>query len=152
MKRIRFLILLFAAMFCSNVLYAQTYVINSDSTKVAFTIGKSNEFYLGDARVENVYLGRFEGDEIKIPLFKNAVLSYRNNKLYIDDNITPLLKIVDDKIYLTNDGQTYTYAFKKVNNKVFSSEGKLVWLYSGHVPDKFHALIAFIVVGLAISL
>ena len=148
MKRIRLLILLFAAMFCSNVLYAQTYVTSPDSTIVIMTIGESDNIYAGDYRgTKYKYVGKFEGDEIKIPLLKK-VLSYRNGELYLKDNnnLPPLLKIIDDKTYFTIDGgETYTYALKKVDNKVFSVDGKLVWLYSGLVPDKIHAMIALLI-------
>ena len=159
MKKIRFLFLLFAAMFCSNVLYAQTYLMNSENNVVLFSITESNKIYLGDVRGDNSqYMGEFEKNTFKLPpkFFKNT--SYKNAYLaYLDGN-TGVLVLRDKPGWLNEDivriykGETEIYNSdwklynKKVGNEVFSPEGKLISQYTGPVPDKIHAVISFLTI------
>ena len=155
MKRIRLLILLFAAMFCSNVLYAQTYVKEAESNEVLFTIGESSEIYLGDVRGEkHLLMGKFEGNNIKLPeIFRNSVISYINGTLYFDGKYNdPLIKIVDGKTYLNKTGKAWNLSNKKVGNNVYTSKGELLMQYTGPVPDKIHAVITLILATMAYTL
>ena len=150
MKKIRLVLLLLATMFCSNVLYAQTYVINLAEKTVAFSIDESKGIYVGDIRGEkSTYLGKFEGDEFKMSSdFDNIVLSYKNGYLYLKGQNAPFLKIEEGKTYYTKENhEGWTLINTMEGNKMISFNGILNGLpmleYTESVPDKTHAVVIF---------
>ena len=152
MKKIRLVLLLLATMFCSNVLYAQTYAIMNDAKKtVAFTIDESKGIYAGDIRGEkSVFLGKFEGDEFKMASqYNNVVLSYKNGCLYVNGVNDPMFKMEEGKTYFRNDNKGWTFHNAIEDNKVFF-EGKLMWEYTESVPDKIHLVLIFCIVATAL--